>query len=195
VVIASGYKDPRRNPTHYGVDLAGKLGDVVRAPEHMTIVATAIAPDSDIADNTNFEACRGLRGGLLCQLRDRKWSPWTGYGPGVVVGHGDSGRFHLLAHLGSVNVVDGQEVNEGDPIGAMASHVGNAGTHTHWEVRSVAVDEGPRTRERFTVDPVAFVGGPVALKVAELRAKVEAAKGRAELGALVVLLVLWRLSR
>lgn len=170
-VIASGYLDPRRNPPHYGTDLAGKDGDPVSAPERMSIVAISVAPDPSIADNTNFESCLGLPGGLVCLARDRKWAPWTGYGPGIVVGQGASGKFHLLAHLAIVSVDVGQLVEEGGLLGEMAAHVGASGTHTHWEVRDVAVDDGPKTRAQHTVDPAAWLvstggGGPVAAAVA-----------------------------
>jgi murein DD-endopeptidase MepM/ murein hydrolase activator NlpD len=139
VSIASGYLDPRRNPPHYGVDAAGVAGAVVRAPERMVVlVALEASPDS--ADNTNTLP-----------------APWVGYGPGVVVGKGASGRYHLLAHLGAVDVVRAQVVAEGEVVGALARHVGGSGPHVHWEVRDVAVDAGPATRAAHTVDPVAWL--------------------------------------
>lgn len=159
VSIASGYRDPRRNPTHFGVDLAGKDGTLVRAPERMDILFSDVTDDPDRADNTTHPA------------------PFDGYGPGVVVGRGASGRFHLLAHLGRVGVSKGDSVDEGQVVGAMAAHVGASGSHTHWEVRDVAVDDGPATRERHTVDPAVWVR----------------TGGRAEVGQREVPLVAWLL--
>lgn len=183
IVIASSYLDPRRNPPHYGVDLAGKPGDAVRAPERMSVVATAIAPDPGIDDNTNFEPCLGLAGGLVCKARDRKWAPWTGYGPGVVVGKGASGRYHLLAHLGAVSVRAGQLVDEGEAVGSLASHVGGSASHVHWEVRDVAVDDGPKSRDRHTVNPVEWVATHGSAAIAPSS------------GPLLWLLLLWAVSR
>lgn len=134
--IASPYLDPRRSPAHYGVDLAGKLGDPVRAPEAMTVVDVRSVASPEVPDNTNVLP-----------------APWTGYGPGIVVGKGASGSFHLLAHLRATSVVRGQAVPEGGLLGVMASHVGASGSHTHWEVRDVAVDQGPATRDQHTMDP------------------------------------------
>lgn len=134
-VIASPYKDPRRNPPHFGIDLAGKAGDAVRAPEDMVIADARSSATPDVADNTNIAP------------------PWKGYGPGIVVGRGTSGKFHLLAHLGTVAVVRAQVVRQGELLGKMATHVGASGPHTHWEVRDVAVDDGPATREQHTMDP------------------------------------------
>jgi murein DD-endopeptidase MepM/ murein hydrolase activator NlpD len=146
VSIASGYKDPRRNPTHYGLDLAGKLGTPVLAPEAGKVLIAHESDDPDRADNTTLPAAAG-----------DPWAPFQGYGPGVVVLAGVSGRFHLLAHLFTVGVAAGDTVDEGARLGSIGRHVGASGGHTHWEVRTVPVDNGPATREKFTVDPSVWV--------------------------------------
>jgi murein DD-endopeptidase MepM/ murein hydrolase activator NlpD len=148
VVVASPYKDPRRtgDNAHFGVDLAGNAGDVVRAPEAMTIVAVESIPDPEIAANTRLVTA--AQGGI--------GTPFDGYGPGVVLGRGASGRFHLLAHVHPAGAAVGESVDEGDPVGELVSHVGAASPHVHWEVRAVAIDT-PATREANTVDPMSLV--------------------------------------
>lgn len=162
--VASGYLDPKRDPPHFGVDLVsiGGAGSSVHAPEAGVVVDTSIAPDPTIADNTNFESCAGLAGGALCKLRDRKWAPWTGYGPGIVVIKGGSGAFHLLAHLATLGVAKGDAVHEGQVVGQTATHVGKSGSHVHWEVRTVEID-GPETRGADTTDPMLWLADNVSV--------------------------------
>lgn len=62
--------------THKGVDLRGNPGDAVYAPEDGTLVMV-------VARDPGVELPR----------------PWRGYGPGIVMLKGKSGRYHLLAHL------------------------------------------------------------------------------------------------
>jgi hypothetical protein len=61
--------------THYGVDLAGDITTEVFAPESGIVVVS-----------------RPVR-------YKRPDKPFTGYHPAVVLMHGDSGTWHLLAHL------------------------------------------------------------------------------------------------
>lgn len=90
---------------HPGVDVNGRQGTRVVAPESGVIVATANGANS----------------------------PWGGYGPWLVVIQGASGKFHLLAHLdpatSSLGPV-GKRVVAGDVVGTTSS-----ANHTHWEVR------------------------------------------------------------
>ena len=164
ITIASGYLDPRRNPgapgypshgvgPHYGVDLVGSESTLVKAPEKMDILFAHVLEDPDVANNTAFPVpFGGFR------------APFDGYGPGVILGFGVSGRYHLLAHLGRIAGDAGVSVDEGQTIAAMSSHVGGSGSHTHWEVRAGAIDT-PATRARDTVDPMVWIrnpGAPVA---------------------------------
>jgi len=92
------------NPLHAGVDLAAPDGTAVLAPENGTILAVATA----------------------------NAPPWTGYAPCVFMA-GESGRFHLLAHLsGGIQVQEGQSVVLGQTLGT----IGPPEHHTHWEVRT-----------------------------------------------------------
>lgn len=116
---------------HWGYDLAGKAGDAVKAPEVMTVT--------------------------------RRWTddttpPFVGYGPGGIEALGDSGVYHLLAHLdpSTIAVDVGEPVMEGEIVGRMPSHVGAAGPHVHWEVRKREVDS-PSTRAGNTLVPASWV--------------------------------------
>ena len=61
---------------HPGVDLVGEPGDPVYYPEDGEVVAVwAREPGTELPQ------------------------PWRGYGPGVLVMRGASGRYHLLGHL------------------------------------------------------------------------------------------------
>jgi murein DD-endopeptidase MepM/ murein hydrolase activator NlpD len=86
---------------------------------------------------------------------DNKTAPFVGYGPQGLVGRGGSGLFHLLGHLASLSVKVGDVVESGDIVGLDDEAVG----HVHWEVRTIAVDEGPATRAAFTINPVLWLDG------------------------------------
>jgi murein DD-endopeptidase MepM/ murein hydrolase activator NlpD len=162
--IASGFK-PAGRPNHFGVDLAGTAGDPVGSPEAGTVAEVwGVDTDGTRADNTTVAA-------------DGRFD---GYGPAGVLIKGDSGVFHLLAHLDpqgwlaptetSLSLpptiavprervfvpAKGDKVLEGEQVGRMPTHVGAAGPHVHWEVRKQPIDN-PTTRELNTVDPSAWV--------------------------------------
>ena len=141
--VASPYGDPRRIPgapgypahgrgPHWGHDIAGHVGDAIRAPEAMRIL--------DVQSSSTRDT--------------RMPAPWDGYGPGIVLARGVSGSYHLLAHLSGTAVVKGQTVDEGAYVGAMGDPGG--GAHVHWEVRTVPVDK-PETRGSTTDDPTEWL--------------------------------------
>ena len=108
-----------------------------RAPESGTIVET-------------FESNRPRPG-------DRRFSRppgWSGYGPRGALLRGDSGVWHLLAHLDHVRVQAGQRVNEGDVVG-----VGSVVHHVHWEVRTQARPSAGAAVVEVTLDPGAWLEG------------------------------------
>jgi hypothetical protein len=86
--------------------------------------------------------------------------PFVGYGPAGVLGLGDSGVYHLLAHLdptawSSGAVPKRAEVYEpGEYIGL----VDPKQAHVHWEVRIEPIDS-PDTRAGNTIDPIRWVRG------------------------------------
>jgi len=85
--------------------------------------------------------------GTVVAVSDGKSAPWVGYGPGIIVIKGESGVYHLLAHLTSstIGVSYGQWVQEGQPLAQFAASYG----HTHYEVRKKLT--GPS--ETNTIDP------------------------------------------
>ncbi len=114
---------------HPGIDVVGKPGTRVMAPEDGTVVA--IAPGSS--------------------------SPWGGYGPWLVVIGGRSGRYHLLAHLDPATASMapiGMTVRAGDPVGTVSS-----AWHTHWEVRTKAIPDFAHGESNATnnLDPVEWL--------------------------------------
>jgi murein DD-endopeptidase MepM/ murein hydrolase activator NlpD len=86
--------------------------------------------------------------GTIVRITDGKSTPFSGYGPGVVLMHGDSGFYHLLSHLvlSSINVRSGQRVLDGQRIARFDPEI----RHTHYEVRREAT--GPS--ETNTVNPL-----------------------------------------
>jgi murein DD-endopeptidase MepM/ murein hydrolase activator NlpD len=175
--IASGFK-PADRPNHFGVDLAGTAGDPIGAPESGNVVEVwGVGADGARADNTSVAG-------------DKRFD---GYGPAGVLIKGDSGVFHLLAHIDPggwtpvagtavfhtptleaptdhVKTPDvGDVVVEGEQVGRMATHVGAAGPHVHWEVRKQPIDN-PTTRELNTFDPTQWVtAGGDTKRIAEVK--------------------------
>lgn len=114
---------------HPGVDVVGRAGTQVMAPE----------------------------GGLVVQAADGSRAPFSGYGPWLVIIQGDSGKYHLLAHLdpGYMNLAPiGLRVKEGQVIGRTSG-----ANHTHWEVRKQITP--PSGGDNFTnnEDPIAWMSG------------------------------------
>ncbi|MCX6734386.1 MAG: M23 family metallopeptidase [Candidatus Peregrinibacteria bacterium] len=73
-------------------------------------------------------------GGTVVKASSGTWG--GGYGNHVIIDHGN-GVKTLYGHMDSLNVVEGQYVNQGDVIGVMGhtGHVyGVTGIHLHWEV-------------------------------------------------------------
>lgn len=122
---------------HAGIDVAGAPGTPVVAPEAGLVEQVGTLP-----------------------MRP----PWTGYAPAVLI-HGDSGRWHLLAHL-SGNATGGPAtapavaVGQRVELGQVVGYTG-AERHTHWEVRT-----RPHARHSageptwiITIDPAGWLAG------------------------------------
>lgn len=143
---------------HRGVDLGGRQGDPVVAPEGGDVVVSRVVklkPDTD--------------------------KPFSGFGPGVVLLRGDSGRWHLLGHVRRHAVIlepdvdardagahierailsaPGVRVEEGEQLAEIAgldqAADGRWWGHVHWEVRP-----GPLAGRSLTLDPADWLGHPV----------------------------------
>lgn len=122
---------------HAGIDLAMRSDTECVAPESGTV-------------ETVFESNRPIAG----TQRFSRPSGWSGYGPRGVLMRGDSGVWHLLAHLDRVTVVPGQRVAEGDVCG-----VGSVVHHLHWEVRERARPVAGEAVVEVTLDPAAWLRG------------------------------------
>ncbi len=96
----------------------------------------------DIA-NTSKPAIWSAGGGTVIKVSTGTWG--GGYGNHVIVDH-RNGLKTLYAHMDSVNVSNGQWVNQGDVLGIMGNTgrvYGVTGIHLHWEVIQDGVKQYP----------------------------------------------------
>lgn len=134
---------PNQGPSgtwHWGLDIPARPTTAVVAPESMTVVEVWTG---DVA-------------------------PFVGYGPAGVLAKGDSGVYHLLAHLDPLAWTDdnrptkGQRFDVGEQVGFPSPTV--SPSHVHWEVRIKPIDS-PATRGGNTLDPRAWRNGIATPKV------------------------------
>jgi murein DD-endopeptidase MepM/ murein hydrolase activator NlpD len=71
-----------------------------------------------------------------------------GYGNMIIVDHGN-GVTTRYAHLNSINVQPGQQVNAGQPMGGVGSTGNSTGPHLHFEVRENGQSVDPRKYVNF----------------------------------------------
>lgn len=112
---------------HPGVDLVGRRGTPVRAPEDGVIVRTANGASA----------------------------PFTGYGPWLVILQGRSGVYHLLAHLDPATAAlgtPGLAVKAGAILGTTSS-----ANHVHWEVRAAPTPPPGGSNATNNSDPLAWL--------------------------------------
>ena len=122
---------------HAGVDLRMGAEDPCFAPESGTI-ETTFESNRPRPDAQRFSRPPG----------------WSGYGPQGVLLRGDSGVWHVLAHLDSVAVAVGQRVSEGEEVGR-----GSVVRHVHWEVRTAPRPPTGAAVVEVTLDPGAWLEG------------------------------------
>lgn len=114
---------------HPGVDVAGAAGTPVVAPES----------------------------GRVVLVGDGNSAPFVGYGPWFAVIHGQSGKYHFLAHLDPMTAglgPMGTPVVAGQQVGTTSS-----ANHTHWEVRTKMVPDFASGETNITnnSDPIAWL--------------------------------------
>ncbi len=109
---------PKNKGTGVGID----FGRVARYPGGYHSGIDMHAPiDSDIL---------AALGGKVVYAEDTKGA----YGNRVDIDHGD-GLFSVYAHLNTIEVDVGQEVQQGDRIGGCGTTGNSSGVHLHFEVR------------------------------------------------------------
>lgn len=96
----------------------------------------------DIADRSE-PAIWAAGAGTIEKVSTGTWG--GGYGNHIIIDHGN-GIKTLYAHLSSVNVYEGQFVDQGDVIGIMGNTgrvYGATGIHLHWEVIINGIKQNP----------------------------------------------------
>lgn len=78
---------------------------------------------------------RAVRAGVVAYA-----APFEGYGPTVILGHGD-GIYTLYAYLEEIGVVQGREVSAGQVVGTVGGADTPQGSHLEFQIR-VPVDGG-----------------------------------------------------
>lgn len=66
----------------------------------------------------------------------------SGYGRCVIVDHGN-GYQTLYGHMSHIDVIDGQEIRQGEVVGRVGSTGRSTGTHVHYEVRTHSMPINP----------------------------------------------------
>jgi len=119
-VVTSPFGDrPSLGGFHYGVDLRGDVGTPIRAARGGTVV-TAVGS----CHPTNSWTCGG------------------GFGNYVVIAHAD-GFATVYAHQSTIAVGTGQQVSEGQTIGAVGNSGRSYGPHLHFELYDGGVRKNP----------------------------------------------------
>ena len=110
---------PRWGRNHNGVDIGGGEGTAIVASRSGTVV-------------TVISSCHPTN----------SWGCGGGFGNYVTVSHAD-GMATIYAHLASVSVGAGQQVEAGQVLGTMGNSGSSLGRHLHFEVREAGVPHNP----------------------------------------------------
>lgn len=110
---------PRWGRNHNGVDIGGGEGTAIVASRPGTVV-------------TAISSCHPTS----------SWGCGGGFGNYVTVAHA-SGMATIYAHLASVSVGAGQQVEAGQVLGTMGNSGNSYGRHVHFEVREAGVPRNP----------------------------------------------------
>jgi murein DD-endopeptidase MepM/ murein hydrolase activator NlpD len=117
--IVSGFRTPQR-PTHQGVDIAAPKGTVIHAAA--AGVVTVVRCQAHLADGTNWGCDRD--GGMFV----------LGCGWYVEILHAGNIITRYCHQLRQPDVVVGQRVAAGQPIGVVGTTGNSSGPHLHFEV-------------------------------------------------------------
>ncbi|MGE0792494.1 MAG: M23 family metallopeptidase [Sandaracinaceae bacterium] len=107
-----------------------------------------------------------VRGGIVEHVTTERGGSrrFAGYGNAVVIHHPDLGVWTFYAHLGNVEVEEGQVVEPGQPIGVVGNTTNGRfpgmPAHLHFEVRHARADGTspfPGAYRDFNVDPSEFL--------------------------------------
>ena len=112
VGYVSHYYGPRGDRMHSGWDIPGDEGDNIYAAASGTVVV-AIGPKGFFAENSSHH--------------------YSGYGYCIVIRH-PNGFSTMYAHCNDIYVTLGQEVKQGEIIGAVGNTGRSDGDHVHFEV-------------------------------------------------------------
>lgn len=112
VGYVSHYYGPRGDRMHSGWDIPGDEGDNIYAAASGTVVV-AIGPKGFFAENSAHH--------------------YSGYGYCIVIRH-ENGFSTMYAHCNDIYVTLGQEVKQGEIIGAVGNTGRSDGDHVHFEV-------------------------------------------------------------
>lgn len=150
---------------HLGVDLYGTRGTPVYAPEDGEVVAVWL---------------------------DDKTRPWRGYGPAGVCIRGDSGVFHVLAHLiasaarAPATLASGDRVHMGEVVGYISGY-----HHVHWEPRRALTWARGETHRDIALDPFAVATIPADAPPAQLERASKPRSSSVALALLAVVALAW----
>ena len=112
--LTGWFGEPRGGHRHPGIDIDGDTGAPVAAAAAGKVVSAGPSP-----------------------------AGYAGYGTMVMIAHGD-GLASIYAHLSSVAVKTGQQVDTGQRVGAIGTTGSVSGSHLHFELRRNGVAVDPR---------------------------------------------------
>lgn len=116
---------------------AGNIGSGFGPRAHPILAITRLHAGLDIG---------GASGQPIVAANDGRviWAGWRGgYGNAVIIDHGN-GRTTLYAHMSSIGVSQGADVDRGDTIGAVGTTGLSTGPHLHFELRLNGAPVDPR---------------------------------------------------
>ena len=87
------------------------------------------------------EPVRAVRDGTVVLA-----GPFEGYGPTVVVSHGD-GFYTLYLYLEEIGVIDGREVRAGQVVGTVGGAATPEGPHIEFQIRAPVEGGSPQARD------------------------------------------------